>query len=96
LKEIIRNKPIGTKEIENIEFGILSDMEGCNQFNLRYVQSINNIIKSIDGGFKSGGAYKKIIYVIENKEIMENEMVRIKDLERVVMELKKKHGKGNK
>jgi len=39
------------------------------------------------------GCVKKVIYVIENKEIMENfEMIRIEDLERerVVMKLLKK------
>jgi hypothetical protein len=46
------------KEVENIDFEILDNNEGCNiadKFNLYlYVQSINNIIKFINGS-KLGG-----------------------------------------
>jgi len=57
--------------------------------------SINDIIGSIDGDSKSGNAYKKIIYVIENKEIMENfEMIR-GFRENSYGIIKKRHGRGN-
>jgi len=61
----------------------------ADKFNLYYIQNINNIVGSIDGG-----AYKKMIYVIiENKENIENfEMVGIENVERVIMKLSKKEG----
>jgi len=46
LKEIIRDKPIGIKKIE--EFEILGDIEGCNiadKFNVYYIQNINNTVE---------------------------------------------------
>jgi len=58
------------KEIKDIEFEILGDIEGCNiadKFNVYYIQSVNNIVGSMDRESKSGDAYKKVIYVIENK-----------------------------
>jgi len=92
---------VNQQEIEDIEFKILVNIEGCNiadKFNVYYIQSINNIVESIDRDAKSRDVYKKVIYVIENKEIMENfEIIRIEDLERVVIKLLKKerHGREN-
>jgi len=37
------------KEIKDIEFEILDDIEGCNiadKFNVYYIQSVNNIVGS--------------------------------------------------
>jgi len=95
LKEIIRGEPTGTKKIENIDFEILDNTEGCNiadKFNLYYIQSIDSIVKSINRG-NLGSPGKRIIFVIESEEIMENfEMIRIEHLQKIVMELPKKRG----
>src|SRR5436190_4025821 len=103
LKEIIRGEPVGLKNVGNIDFEILDDTEECNiadNFNLYYIQSIDNIVKSIKVD-KSGSdiidhwmnVNKKIIYIIENKGIMENfEIIKIEQLEKVVMGLPKKKG----
>lgn len=95
LKEIIRGEPGGKREVENIDFEILDGIEGCNiadKFNLYYIQSINSIVKSINGS-KTGNACKRIIYVIENEGIMENfEMISIEHLQEIVMGLPKKKG----
>lgn len=67
-------------------------MNGCNitESNLYYIRDINNIVKFINGG-KSQSSNRRIIYVIENKEIMENfEMIKVKCLEGIVMEVPKK------
>lgn len=95
LKEIVRGEPVSTKEIKDIDFEILGNTEECNiadKFNLYYIQSINSIIKSVgEGKFDNTG--KKVIYVIENKEIMENfEMISVEHLEEVIMNLPKKKG----
>lgn len=95
LKEILKGEPMGIKKIEDIDFEILGNIEECNiadKFNLYYVQSINNIVNSINGS-RPGCRDKRIIYVIESSEIIENfEMIRMKDLEEVVMTLPKKRG----
>ena len=99
LKEIIRGEPVGTKEIENIDFEILDNIDystiGCNiadKFNLYYIQSINSIVESIIGD-KPAYAGKRIIYAIENRENMENfERVTIEHLEEIVKGLPKKKG----
>lgn len=95
LKEIIRGEPTGTKEIENIDFEILDNTEECNiadKFNLYYIQSIDNIVKSINRG-NLGSPGKRIIFVIESEGIMENfEMIKIEHLQKIVMELPKKRG----
>lgn len=71
MKEVIRGESIGTKQKVDIDFEILGDMEGCNIIadKLYYVQSINNIVKSINED-KLGDTRKRTIYVIENKGIM--------------------------
>src|SRR5436190_5058397 len=105
LKEIIRGEPVGLKEVGNIDFEILDNTEECNiadKFNLYYIQSIiykvDNIVKSIKVD-RSGSdiidhwmnVNKKIIYIIENKGIMENfEIIKIEQLEKIVMGLPKK------
>lgn len=103
LKEIIRGGPVGLKEVGNIDFEILDDIKECNiadKFNSYYIQSINNIVKSIKDD-RSGSDIiehwmninKKIIYIIQSQGIMENfEIVKIEKLEKVVMGLPKKKG----
>jgi len=42
---------VNQQEIKNIEFEILGNIEECNiadKFNVYYMQSINNIVESID------------------------------------------------
>jgi len=103
LKEIIRGEPVGIREVENIEFEIIGDIDKCNiadKFNLYYIQSIDSIVNSIKID-RSGrdiiehwmNINKKIIYIIENKWIMEDfEAVKIEQLEKVVLGLPKKKG----
>jgi len=103
LKEIIRGEPVGIREVENIEFEIIGDIDKCNiadKFNLYYIQSIDSIVNSIK--IDSSGSdiidhwmniNKKIIYIIENKWIMEDfETVKLEQLEKVVLGLPKKKG----
>jgi len=50
LKEIIRGEPIGIREVENIEFEIIGDIDKCNiadKFNLYYIRSIDSIVNFI-------------------------------------------------
>ena len=99
LKEIIRGEPVCAKEIKDIDFEILDNIDystiGCNiadRFNLYYIQSINSIIKSIIED-KSTGAGKRIIYAIENMETMENfEKITVEHLEKIVKGLPNKKG----
>jgi len=49
LKEIIRGELIGIREIENINFEIIGDIDKCNitdKFNLYYMQS-DSVVNSI-------------------------------------------------
>jgi len=68
------------------------------KFNLYYIQSIDSIVNSIKID-RSGSDIiehwmnmnKKIIYIIENKEIMEDfKTVKLEQLKKVVLELPKK------
>lgn len=99
LKELIRGEPMHTREIENIDFEILNDMNECNiadKFNMYYIQSINNIVKSIDSesAGPSGSLGRRTIYAIENNDnIIENfEMIKIEDLEEIITGLPNKKG----
>lgn len=95
LKEVIRGEPVGAKAIENIDFEILdNDTEGniADKFNLYYIQSINDIIKSIDSN-NIPSTSRKTIYVIENKGEMDKfEIITMKQLEEIVKKLPKKKG----
>lgn len=95
LKEVIRGEPVGAKAIENIDFEILDNgTEGniADKFNLYYIQSINDIIKSIDSN-NIPSTSRKTIYVIENKGEMEKfEIITMKQLEEIVKKLPKKKG----
>jgi len=100
LKEIIRGKPVGIREVENTDFEIIGDIDECNiadKFNLYYIQSIDSIINFIKID-RSGSDIiehwininKKIIYIIENKGIMEDfEVVKLEQLEKIVLGLQK-------
>lgn len=95
LKEVIRGEPVGAKTIENIDFEILDKgTEGniADKFNLYYIQSVNDIIKSIDSN-NIPSASRKTSYVIENKgEIGKFEIITMKQLEEIVKKLPKKKG----
>ena len=93
LKEVIRGEATGSKEINNVDFEILENVEECtlaNKFNRFYIQSINDIIESIG---KNNSKSTKTIYVIENRDIIENfEPINLQKLEQVVMALPRKKG----
>lgn len=94
LKELIKGEQGGSVD-NNINFEILDDIEECNiadKFNVYYVKSISNIMKSIDTkGIKKTG--NRPICVIENKDIMKNfEPIDASDLEQIVRELPQKSG----
>lgn len=93
LKEVIRGEATGTREVSNVDFEILENMEECtlaNKFNIFYIQSINNIIESIR---INDNKRTKTIYVIESRGIIENfEAVNIQKLEQIVMALPQKKG----
>jgi len=101
LKEIIRGEPVGVREVENVDFEIIGDIDKCNiadKFNLYYIQNIDSIVNSIKiDRFGSNiiehwiNISKKIIYIIENKGIMEDfETVKLEQLEKVILGLLKK------
>lgn len=95
LKEVIRGEPVGTKTIENIDFEILDNgTEGniTDKFNLYYIQSVNDIIKSIDSN-NIPSTSRKASYVIGSKGEMEKfEIITMKQLEEIVKRLPKKKG----
>jgi len=89
LKEVIRGEKTGAKEINEVDFEILQNMgeyDLADKFNLYYIQSIDDIIESIEEK-----NCNRTIYVIENKGIIENfELINIYKLERIVMSLPRK------
>jgi len=93
LKEVIRGEATGLREISNVDFEILENVEECtlaNKFNVFYIQSIRDIIESIR---KNDSKSSKIIYVIESKGIIEMfESINIQKLEQIVMALPQKKG----
>lgn len=63
-----------------------------DKFNLYYIQSINDIIKSMNGN-NIASTSRRIIYIIENKgETDEFEMITTEQLREIVRELLKKKG----
>lgn len=73
LKEVIRGGPIGTKVVEYIDFEMLNNNIECgiaDKFNLYYIQSIKDIIKSINRD-KVMSTGKRTIYRIEKKGDLE-------------------------
>lgn len=95
LKEVIRGGPIGAKVVENIDFEMLNNNIECgiaDKFNLYYIQSIKDIIKSIDRD-KVMSTGKRTIYRIEKKGDLERfESITTEQLEVIVRELPKKKG----
>jgi len=93
LKELIRGENAGAKEINDVDFEILQNIgeyDLADKFNLYYIQSINDIIKSIG---EENSNSNRSIYVIENKGIIENfDLIDIYKLERIVMSLPRKKG----
>lgn len=96
LKKVIRGENSGAKEINDIDFEILQNMGGCNladKFNLYYIQSIDDIINSITEESSNNNNSYRIMYVIENKDTIENfDLIDIYKLERIVMCLPRKKG----
>lgn len=93
LKEVIRGEAIGSKEIDKIDFELVRNVDEsnvANNFNLFYIQSINNIIESIENNDNNN---KEIIFMVKNRVIMENfELVNLEKLEQIVMALPNKKG----
>lgn len=93
LKNVIRGEKMGSKEINDVDFEILRNIGDCSvadKFNLYYIQSIDDIIRSIRKEVSKG---QKIIYVVDNRETIENfELIDIYKLERIVMNLPRKKG----
>lgn len=99
LKEVIRGEPMEHKITENIDFE-LDNVNECNiegkcniadKFNLFYIESINNIVKSIEGDRKKSP--NKTIYVVKMKDTIESfEMIEERYLEKIVMNLANKKG----
>lgn len=93
LKGVLRGEKAGAKEINNVDFEMLRNTGECNfadKFNLYYIQSIDDIIKSIREETNKG---KKTIYVIKSRDTIENfELIDIYKLERIVMGLPCKKG----
>jgi len=93
LKEVIRGEAAGLREINNIDFEILKNVEECtlaNKFNIFYIQSIKDIIESIR---KYDSNNSKIIYAVESRSIIEMfEAINIQKLDQIVMALPQKKG----
>lgn len=100
LKEVIRGDPIESKIIENIDFEI-DVVNECNiagkcniadKFNLFYVESINDIVRSTGDG-DGINSPKKVIYAAELNSTMESfEIIETKYVEKIVMGLTNKKG----
>lgn len=96
LKELIRGEQIGSKDIDNIDFDVDNINGGrlAERFNMYYIKSISNIVKSIRVG-EYGEGRIRASYVIENERTIENfEMIKVEDLEEIVMGLSKKKDTG--
>lgn len=66
LKELVKEEPIGAKEINSIDFEILDKTIECSladKFNMYYIQSIQNIVESIEGTNRDVNR-RRSIYVI--------------------------------
>lgn len=71
LKKVIRGEKTGAEEISDIDFETLQNLEGCNladRFNWYYIQSIDDMIKSIK--VENSHSYRTD-YDIENKKSIE-------------------------
>lgn len=94
LKEVIKGEPMERNIIENIDFEILDNINKCNiadKFNLFYMQSIENIVSSVERDRTKTD--KRTIYVIEMRNTFEDfEIIEAKYLERIVMNLSNKKG----
>lgn len=95
LKELVKGKPTGAKEINNIDFEILDKRIECSladKFNMYYIQSIQNIVESIEGTNKDVNR-RRSIYVIEDKAYFEDfKLINTIDLEVIIMQLPRKKG----
>lgn len=88
LKEMMKQESIGTREIKEVDFEMLGNAEGSNiaeKFNLFYLQSIDNIMSSIEGN-NCKKMDNRIVYDVENRAgINQFEMINLKELEEIVM-----------
>lgn len=95
LKELVKGKPIGAKDINNIDFEILNKTIDCSladKFNMYYIKSIQNIVESIEGTNRDV-TRRRSIYVIEDKGYFEEfKLIDIKDLEVIILQLPQKKG----
>ncbi|XP_025156900.1 uncharacterized protein LOC112589101 [Harpegnathos saltator] len=93
LKEVIRGESMEPKVIDNLDFEVLKSVNECNianKFNLFYVLSIENIVKSVK---EKREADRKSICLIETKDTIENfEMIGARNLEEIIMALPNKKG----
>lgn len=95
LKELVKGEPIGAKEINNIDFEILDKTIECSladKFNMYYIQSIQNIVESIEGTNRDVNR-RRSIYVIEDEGYFKDfKLINTKDLEEIIVQLPRKKG----
>ncbi|XP_076298596.1 uncharacterized protein LOC143217836 [Lasioglossum baleicum] len=95
LKEIIKGEPIGAKDVENIDFEILDNNMECglaDKFNLYYIQSIQDVIKSIDRNYTTSPNKRTIYYIEKEGELEKLEPITTEQLGAIIRELPKKKG----
>lgn len=98
LKELIRGEPSCVRDIEEIDFesiDVRTEGNIADKFNVFYVESINNIVKSIQNDVAGSPNRRRILMGggIDNERIMAIfRNIEIGDLEKVVMGLPKKKG----
>lgn len=94
LKEVIKGEQIGLNITENIDFEILENINECNiadKFNLFYVQSIENIVKSIRERKHRANNNNRTLIVIDSIGSMDEfELINVGKLESIIMGLRKK------
>lgn len=97
MKELIKGEPKRQENIDKVDFEILGNIEGmsmADRFNLYYVQSIGDIVKTVNNEInKINKVDRRAVHGIENRDIMENFVpVNVVDLEQIVMKLPRKKG----
>lgn len=92
---MMKQESVGTREIKEVNFEMLGNAEGSNiteKFNLFYLQSIDNIVSSIEGN-NCKKMDNRIVYDVENRaDINQFEMINLKELEEIVMNLPNRAG----
>lgn len=76
MKELIKGEPKRQENIDKVGFEILRNIEGmsmADRFNLYYVQSIGDIVKTVNNEInKINKVDRRAVHGIENRGIMEN------------------------